>query len=183
MGGNRQAPAPHLVTVSVVDSRPKGTTHLISQGQIDSYTARVLAMEQSLGTPESRSESRAEARLAGRTISRAETRAEMRVEPRIEKPRVLDCDCSYLKCEQPRTRSPSVPNTLTLGDYSDDTSPSGSRKGLSPLLELRRPHCTLNCENCRVILEERSRHSRCPQFLVYFSVVFHGKFAVKNHYV
>jgi len=131
-------PGPSAAPVTVTGTR--GPPQLFSQGQIDSYTARVLAMEKSLGAPDAKTDPRPS---------------------RVEPPRGFECaDCSYLKCEQPRTRSPSVPNNLTLGDICDDVSPSGSRKGLSPLFELRRPHCTLNCEHCNLIMEERLRHSR-----------------------
>ena len=34
------------------------------------------------------------------------------------------------------------------------------RHALSPLLEVRRPHCTLNCASCTAVLEERFRHSK-----------------------
>lgn len=151
--GNRPVPEPRQLTGCCHTS----TKHTFSQGQIDSYTARVLAMEKSLGSSEPRSETRPTGRIANQP------------EARPEVPRALATEYSYLKCEQPRARSPSVPNTLTLGEFSDDISPSGSRKVVSPLLELRRPHCTLNCENCKAILEERFRHSRCRQGLIFFN--------------
>jgi len=54
------------------------------------------------------------------------------------------------------------------------TSPDGGaspRRAVSPLLEVRRPHCTLNCESCNVYLEDIYRHStwsvRCPWRVVY----------------
>lgn len=40
-------------------------------------------------------------------------------------------------------------------EASSSTSP---RRAVSPLLEVRRPHCTLNCDNCNSILEERFKH-------------------------
>lgn len=43
--------------------------------------------------------------------------------------------------------------------WSGGESPS-PRGALSPLLELRRPHCTLNCSTCNTILEEKYRHTR-----------------------
>ncbi|PNF41806.1 hypothetical protein B7P43_G02602 [Cryptotermes secundus] len=36
--------------------------------------------------------------------------------------------------------------------------PPSPRHALSPLLEVRRPHCTLNCASCTAVLEERFRH-------------------------
>lgn len=125
-----------------------GPNHTISQGQIDSYTARVLAMEKSLGS----NETRVEQSVTATTTT------------------VVDYPYQHITSDPVRARSPSVPNTLTLGiprdpegyQYGsmDDTSPSGSRRALSPLLEVRRPHCTLNCENCKTILEERFKHSK-----------------------
>lgn len=152
--GSRQVPDPCACS--------KNKQHTFSQGQIDSYTARVLAMEQSLGSTETRSETRSTGRTTNQT------------EPRPEVPRVLGTEYSYLKCEQTRARSPSVPNTLTLGEFSGDISPSGSRKILSPLLELRRPHCTLNCANCQTILEERFRNSRFRYYSIFlnFSLIY-----------
>jgi len=54
------------------------------------------------------------------------------------------------------------------------TSPDGGaspRRAVSPLLEVRRPHCTLNCESCNMYLEDIYRHStwsiRCPSRVVY----------------
>ncbi|KAL0269377.1 UNVERIFIED_CONTAM: hypothetical protein PYX00_007132 [Menopon gallinae] len=108
---------------------PVGTNHPYTQCQIDSFTSRVLAMERSLENSEKSDSDRP----AGQ----------------------------QQKGEQGRVRSPSVPNTLTLGvpeGYGEGVSPSGSRRPLSPLLEIRRPHCTLNCENCKTILEEQFRH-------------------------
>lgn len=44
------------------------------------------------------------------------------------------------------------------GGAGDSPSP---RHALSPLLEVRRPHCTLNCASCTALLEERfSRQSK-----------------------
>lgn len=132
-----------------------GPNHVISQGQIDSYTARVLAMEKSLGN---NNENRVEQSATATATATA-------IEP-VFPYQIIGVDPT-------RARSPSVPNTLTLGiprdldEYRfgllDDTSPSSSRRALSPLLEVRRPHCTLNCENCKTILEERFRHSRFHQ--------------------
>lgn len=140
------------VQKSSIRTKSLGPNHLISQGQIDSYTARVLAMEKSLGNNDSRVEQSAVAVAATSTVSDR------------------DYPYQHLSSDPARARSPSVPNTLTLGiprdtdgyQYGsmDDTSPSGSRRALSPLLEVRRPHCTLNCENCKTILEERFKHSR-----------------------
>lgn len=47
------------------------------------------------------------------------------------------------------------------------TSPDGGaspRRAVSPLLEVRRPHCTLNCESCNIFLEDIYRHSMCCLF-------------------
>ncbi|XP_052125063.1 uncharacterized protein LOC127749722 [Frankliniella occidentalis] len=43
--------------------------------------------------------------------------------------------------------------------WSGGESPS-PRGALSPLLELRRPHCTLQCATCNAILEEKYKHTR-----------------------
>ena len=43
------------------------------------------------------------------------------------------------------------------GGAGDPPSP---RHALSPLLEVRRPHCTLNCASCTAVMEERFRHSK-----------------------
>ncbi|KAJ1525962.1 hypothetical protein ONE63_009147 [Megalurothrips usitatus] len=43
--------------------------------------------------------------------------------------------------------------------WSGGESPS-PRGALSPLLELRRPHCTLNCSTCNTILEEKYKNVR-----------------------
>lgn len=40
-------------------------------------------------------------------------------------------------------------------EVGTSTSP---RRAVSPLLEVRRPHCTLNCDNCNAILEDRFKH-------------------------
>lgn len=48
--------------------------------------------------------------------------------------------------------------SLTLpGSGGSDSSP---RRAVSPLLEVRRPHCTLNCDHCNAILEDRFKHIR-----------------------
>lgn len=40
-------------------------------------------------------------------------------------------------------------------EVGTSTSP---RRAVSPLLEVRRPHCTLNCDHCNGILEDRFKH-------------------------
>lgn len=40
-------------------------------------------------------------------------------------------------------------------EVGTSTSP---RRAVSPLLEVRRPHCTLNCDHCNAILEDRFKH-------------------------
>lgn len=51
--------------------------------------------------------------------------------------------------------------SLTLPPESpgiDSDNNSSPRRAVSPLLEVRRPHCTLNCDNCNAILEDRFKH-------------------------
>lgn len=55
----------------------------------------------------------------------------------------------------------SSTSSLTLPPIPG-TSPDGGaspRRAVSPLLEVRRPHCTLNCESCNMYLEDIYRHS------------------------
>lgn len=136
-------PENHKEETAKEPSRPK---HFYTQRQIDSFTVRVLAMEKTLGNSENRSDS---FKVGNK-------------EPFLQHQFHSSSDVT-------RARSPSVPNTLTLGVPKDgddreggldDTSSSSSRWALSPLLEVRRPHCTLNCENCKIILEERFKHSK-----------------------
>lgn len=57
----------------------------------------------------------------------------------------------------------SSTSSLTLPPMPG-TSPDGGaspRRAVSPLLEIRRPHCTLNCEFCNVYLEDIYKHSMC----------------------
>lgn len=50
----------------------------------------------------------------------------------------------------------NLPQENTNGkEVSTSTSP---RRAVSPLLEVRRPHCTLNCDYCNAILGDRFRH-------------------------
>ncbi|PBC29380.1 Atrial natriuretic peptide receptor [Apis cerana cerana] len=54
----------------------------------------------------------------------------------------------------------SSTSSLTLPTMPG-TSPDGGaspRRAVSPLLEVRRPHCTLNCETCNAFLEDLYRH-------------------------
>ncbi|KAI4496757.1 hypothetical protein M0804_000567 [Polistes exclamans] len=54
----------------------------------------------------------------------------------------------------------SSSSNLTLPQIPG-TSPEGGaspRRAVSPLLEVRRPHCTLNCESCNTYLEDIYRH-------------------------
>ncbi|CAG9828427.1 unnamed protein product [Diabrotica balteata] len=37
------------------------------------------------------------------------------------------------------------------------------RRAVSPLLEVRRPHCTLNCDYCNAILGDRFKHVQSNQ--------------------
>ncbi|KAF5305793.1 hypothetical protein FQA39_LY09129 [Lamprigera yunnana] len=52
--------------------------------------------------------------------------------------------------------------SLTLPEEASgghDVGPSTSpRRAVSPLLEVRRPHCTLNCDQCHAMLEDRFKH-------------------------
>lgn len=139
-----------------ISTKNFGPNNLISQGQIDSYTARVLAMEQSLGN-------------------------ENRVEQSVTSNKSKDYhQYSESDSSQQRTRSPSVPNTSMLGIpkehdrrfVMDDATLFGSRRPLSPLMEARRPHCTLNCENCKSVLEERFKHSRSTFIILYEFFMF-----------
>ncbi|EGI69253.1 Atrial natriuretic peptide receptor B [Acromyrmex echinatior] len=56
----------------------------------------------------------------------------------------------------------SSTSSLTLPQGSQvGTNPDGGaspRRAVSPLLEVRRPHCTLNCESCNLFLEDIYRH-------------------------
>lgn len=51
----------------------------------------------------------------------------------------------------------TIPKSDTLS-LSDGDSPQQPRRVISPLLEVRRPHCTLNCDHCNNLLEERFKH-------------------------
>lgn len=53
-----------------------------------------------------------------------------------------------------------------LGTSPDGGASPSPRRAVSPLLEVRRPHCTLNCESCNLFLEDIYRHSTCPLSLV-----------------
>lgn len=62
----------------------------------------------------------------------------------------------------------SSTSSLTLPTMPG-TSPDGGaspRRAVSPLLEVRRPHCTLNCETCNAFLEDLYRHSRSTLLLL-----------------
>lgn len=64
----------------------------------------------------------------------------------------------------------NISNNNTSGTMSlhlpKDSNPNGRevgtstspRRAVSPLLEVRRPHCTLNCDHCNAILEDRFKH-------------------------
>ena len=65
--------------------------------------------------------------------------------------------------DRSRSTTPNGPRCLDVPGaggrrWSGGESPS-PRGALSPLLELRRPHCTLNCSTCNAILEEKYKHS------------------------
>lgn len=139
-GGNHRHGVEEKISVTL------GPKHFYTQRQIDSFTVRVLAIEKSLENSENRVDQSKMAERENVTHHR-----------------------QYLTSEIARARSPSMPNTLTLGvpkdgdereGSFDDASSCSSKYGLAPLLEVKRPHCTLNCENCKVILEERFRHSK-----------------------
>lgn len=55
---------------------------------------------------------------------------------------------------------PSIPGTSPEGGASP-------RRAVSPLLEVRRPHCTLNCDHCSGYLEDLYKHSRFFERLLY----------------
>ncbi|GJQ69920.1 hypothetical protein Trydic_g13326 [Trypoxylus dichotomus] len=56
----------------------------------------------------------------------------------------------------PNIMSLTLPGDLSPGrEVGTSTSP---RRAVSPLLEVRRPHCTLNCDNCNAMLEDRFKH-------------------------
>lgn len=59
------------------------------------------------------------------------------------------------------TLPPENPGGL---DGDNNTSP---RRAVSPLLEVRRPHCTLNCDNCNAILEDRFKHLSKDQCMLH----------------
>lgn len=58
----------------------------------------------------------------------------------------------------------SSTSSLTLPQMPGQSPDGGAspRRAVSPLLEVRRPHCTLNCESCSIYLEDIYRHSTCP---------------------
>lgn len=58
----------------------------------------------------------------------------------------------------------SSTSSLTLPPMPGASPDGGAspRRAVSPLLEVRRPHCTLNCESCSLFLEDIYRHSTCP---------------------
>lgn len=61
--------------------------------------------------------------------------------------------------ERSNTSSTSSLTLPTMPGASPDGGAS-PRRAVSPLLEVRRPHCTLNCETCNAFLEDLYRHSR-----------------------
>lgn len=69
----------------------------------------------------------------------------------------------------------ALPEENSVGrEVGTSTSP---RRAVSPLLEVRRPHCTLNCDYCNTILEDRFRHLSiynilCIKFL-FASLIFY----------
>lgn len=67
--------------------------------------------------------------------------------------------------DRSNTSSTSSLTLLAMPGASPDGGAS-PRRAVSPLLEVRRPHCTLNCETCNAFLEDLYRHSR---FNIYHS--------------
>lgn len=59
----------------------------------------------------------------------------------------------------------TLPNAEGTTGKPEGSSPS-PRRAISPLLEVRRPHCTLNCDNCNFILENRFKHSSKPTIII-----------------
>lgn len=145
------------------DEMKTGQKHFYTQKQIDSFTVRVLAIEKTLENSENRVEQLSKTNITTTTTTTTGATTT------IDKDH-LTHQRQYLTSEVTRARSPSMPNTLMLGvpkdgddreSSFDDTSSCGSsRYGLGPLLEVKRPHCTLNCEYCKVVLEERFKHSK-----------------------
>ncbi|KAJ8923610.1 hypothetical protein NQ315_010189 [Exocentrus adspersus] len=56
-------------------------------------------------------------------------------------------------------------------EVGTSTSP---RRAVSPLLEVRRPHCTLNCDNCNAILGDRFKHVIASQAAKIIDMVKRG---------
>ena len=67
----------------------------------------------------------------------------------------------------PASPSKTSPSTLRLPVQGLGMTGSSSmtelprRSQLSPLLEVRRPYCTLNCDSCSAVLGERFKLSEC----------------------
>lgn len=70
-------------------------------------------------------------------------------------------------------------------EVGTSTSP---RRAVSPLLEVRRPHCTLNCDHCNAILEDRFKHLSkhiCITYQLQFYLilsVFHKQYSLFQMY-
>lgn len=78
----------------------------------------------------------------------------------------------------------SSTSSLTLPTMPG-TSPDGGaspRRAVSPLLEVRRPHCTLNCETCNAFLEDLYRHSRSLFFFKVSSSQFSYRIVSLKNY-
>lgn len=58
----------------------------------------------------------------------------------------------------PAGMSLSLPVNGSVGSARDSSTSTSPRRAVSPLLEVRRPHCTLNCDHCNAILEDRFKH-------------------------
>lgn len=58
----------------------------------------------------------------------------------------------------PAGMSLSLPVDGGAGGVRDSSASTSPRRAVSPLLEVRRPHCTLNCDHCNAILEDRFKH-------------------------
>ncbi|KAH0560794.1 hypothetical protein KQX54_008438 [Cotesia glomerata] len=66
----------------------------------------------------------------------------------------------HLKMASERSNASST-SSLALPSLQGASPDGGAspRRAVSPLLEVRRPHCTLNCDSCSAYLEDIYRHS------------------------
>lgn len=66
----------------------------------------------------------------------------------------------------------SLPTDAGGGAGREVGTSTSPRRAVSPLLEIRRPHCTLNCDYCNAFLEDRYRQMSMLNMQKYFFVFF-----------